>query len=92
MSDASPEPAKKSSKSRMWLGLFGAALLANLAYFAIGHHELIGKGRPLIVSPVTGAVVGGIEIALAIYLLIAWTWAGFRDMRIKGKEKPVTEI
>lgn len=91
MSDPSLEPII-SPKSRMWLGLFGVALLANLAYFAIGRHELIGKGSSLLVSPVMGIVVGGVEIVLAIYVLIAWAWTGFRDMRAKGKEKPVTRI
>ena len=83
---------KESPKSRMWAGLFSAALLADLAWFAISRHQLISKRMPLRVSPMTGVVVGGIEIALALYVLVAWSWSGYREMKAEGKEKSATQI
>ncbi len=72
----------------MWWGLFAAALLADMASFAIWRHQLVNRTRTLVVSPVVGNMVGGVEIALAVYVLIAWSWTGFRDMRADGRETP----
>jgi hypothetical protein len=84
--------AKEAAKSRMWGGLFCAALLTLHASFAIWNHELMGKGRSTKISPVMGVVVGSIEIVFVLYLLVVYAWGGYRDLRAEGKEKSATQI
>lgn len=85
-----PKAAKQSPKSRMWVGLLGASMLIDLAYFAIAQHELMGR-IVIKVTPLTGAVWGGAEIAAALYLLTVVAWGGYRDLRAERKDKSATQ-
>lgn len=41
-------------------------------------------------SPVTGVIVGSLEMGFVLYILIAWIWGGYRDLRAEQKEKSAT--
>jgi len=58
-----------------------------LGFNAIWNHELIGKSSSHKVSPVAGAVFGSMEMVIGLYMLFAWAWGGYRDMRAERKER-----
>jgi hypothetical protein len=88
MSDSPPKPARDFIIRRMVAGVFCAAILADLAYLAIWRHELHGRWSSSMVSPTVGIIIGGIEITSALYLLFAWTWGGYRALKLERKVVP----
>jgi hypothetical protein len=53
---------------------------------AIWGHELIGRYSLHKVSPAAGVAIGSIEMVIGLYMLVAWAWGGYRDMRAERKE------
>ena len=70
----------------MVAALFGATVLGFHGSNAIWNHELINTYGSHKVSPVAGVVIGSIEMVIGLYMLAAWAWGGYRDMRAGRKD------
>jgi len=71
----------------MWAGLLGATALGIHGSTAIWGHELIGRYSLHRVSPAAGVAIGSIETVIGLYMLVAWAWGGWREIRRrKGTE------
>ena len=80
-----PDSPNNSPKSRMWSGLFLAALFAYAAFFSIFRHEILGRRGSFSASPEMGFIVGGVQVAISFYFLCT-AWAGYRDSKAERRD------
>jgi hypothetical protein len=86
-----PDSPNESPQSRMWSGLFLAALFAYAAFFSIARNEILGRRSSSTVSPMIGLAVGAVQAGIVVYFLFT-AWGAYQNLRAARDKKVSPEI